>query len=150
MLAIELPNIPRIAKAEALIKKGKYAPTWGIQSERLYHSILKHRLWLCAKAGQGWSARYVGGFKTMDLAISAGEKLMDTNYIPALAKKRRTWRSKPASEAQFRYMYRLGIRVPDGCTSGQAAQLISHRLALHAVNSARSVVEASVMKGLEK
>lgn len=146
MLAVEIPDVSRVAKAEEL----RRTSGWDERKERLYQSLLKHRLWVCKKDGRSWKAEFNGSYAGMDKAIAAGEKLMNFGYHPHLAKKRKQWRNRPATEAQIKYMKRLNVEVPANCTSGQAAQLISFVLANRSVGKARPSVERSIMEdGLE-
>lgn len=142
-LAIELPNVVRLAKAE----KVRGSSNWNDEKERLYLSLLQHRLWMCRKEGRYWCARFVGGFESMDEAIKQSETFVDSNYLPALAKKRRQWRNRPVSEPQMRYMKRLGVSPPVPCNQGQAAQLISHEITRRAIERVRVGVEFGIMKG---
>lgn len=144
MLAVELPNVTRIAKAESMRNK----PGWTEEMERLYQSILSHRLWVLTKTAENhWSARLAGMFKNMDETVDVGEKLTESLYQPSLAKKRRAWRNRPVTPGQFNYMKRLSIQWPENCTCGQAAQLICHELARRAVENVRKEVEQKIIKG---
>lgn len=143
MIAIELPNVARLAKAEEMRSNG----SWSDAKERLYESLKSHRIWLCRKEGRGWSAQFIGQFDTMDEAMATSEILTDAEFMPKLAKKSVRWRKKAASAAQFKYMRYLGIKPPDLCTQGQAAQLISHELAAKAVRKARPNIEQRIIQG---
>lgn len=148
MLVVELPNASRVAMAESLRSAGN--GNWDQKKELLYQSVKSHRLWICVKEGTNnyWMANYAGSFNDMERAVETGETMTSMEYYaPGLAKKKKLWRKKPVTLAQLGYMRRLGIIPPEGCTSGQAAQLISHRLASRAVDAQRAKVESMIMKG---
>lgn len=142
LLLIELPNVARLAEAEEMKSRGD----WGDAKERLYQSLSGHRLWLCTKAGRNWQAGYIGSFNTMDGAMAQGELLVNAHYNPTLAKRRAKWRKRGASEGQVRYMQFLGIALPERCTQGQAAQLISHKVAINTVSRVRKAVDIQIME----
>lgn len=140
-VAVELPDVTRIAKAEEMRKTGN----WDENKEKLYKSLLLYRLWVCEKNEKYWTARFLGLFQTMELAVDAGEKMGAVYIQPKLAKKRRMWRTNPVSKPQMDYMKRLGVTIPDHCSSGQAAQLITYKIAQRSVNSVRPIVERKFM-----
>ena len=73
--------------------------------------------------------------------MAAAGRLVEDGGEPVLAERRRGWRSSPVSSAQLMYLLRLGIKPPDGCTKGQAAQLIGQALCSYAVERARVAQE---------
>lgn len=140
-IAVELPDVTRIAKAEEMRKTSN----WDENKEKLYKSLLLYRLWVCEKDEKYWTARFLGLFQTMELAVDAGEKMGAIHIQPKLAKKRRMWRAKPVSKPQVDYMKRLGVTIPDHCSSGQAAQLITYQIAQRSVRAVRPSVERKFM-----
>ncbi len=146
MLAIELPNISRVTKAETMRNNKN---VWSEDKERLFQSLLLYRLWFLSKTENFWSAKFIGMFKGMEETMELGEKMLNGNFMPSLAKRKRQWRNRPASEAQFNYIRRLSIEAPEGCTSGQAAQLISYELARRSIERTRPSVEIQIMNGQE-
>lgn len=140
-IAVELPDVTRIAKAEEMRKSSQ----WDESKERLYKSLLLYRLWVCEKGEKYWTSRFLGLFQTMELAVDAGEKMGAIHIQPKLAKKRRMWRAKPVSKPQVDYMKRLGVTIPDHCSSGQAAQLITYQIARRSVRAARPDLERKFM-----
>jgi superfamily II DNA or RNA helicase len=144
MLAIELPNVSRIAKAEQMRKE----KNWNASFEKLYKYLLGHKLWVVRKYDSyAWVAEFQGQFSSMEEAIDFGEKIGLGVYQPSLAKKRKAWRRRPASEPQIGYMKRLDTAVPENCDQGQAAQLISFALATRSINKDRARLERIVMEG---
>jgi superfamily II DNA or RNA helicase len=144
MLAIEMPDVGRIANAEKMKAQG----SWGAKKDLLYNSLKHYRLWDCKKNGR-WEARLVGSFVDMETAMNHCEALVNSSFAPKLAKKRRQWRNRPISSAQANYMSMLGILLPDNCNQGQAAQLISHELACRAIARIRKSVELQIMEGVK-
>ena len=142
MLAVELPNVPRLAKAEEIRNNGD----WDDGLERLYLSLLQYRLWICRKDTRSWIAKLAGSFESMSEATTHSESLVDMNYQPGLT-KRKQWRKQLVSEPQANYMRRLGIVPPVPCNKGQASQLISYKIASNAIEKARNGVELQIMEG---
>lgn len=145
MLAIETPNVERIANAEAMMK----GTLWTPGMELLYKSLKFFRLWVCSKERNSWKAEFLGNFRNIDDAVDYGESRTHLLFRASLARKRKNWRNRPASIAQLAYMGRLGIECPDNCNQGQAAQLISFTLAEKAVGKARPALERAIMNGKE-
>jgi len=143
LMAIELPDVPRVAKAEELRSNGD----WNENKERLYDYLRQFHLWKCYKKDNRWYCTLVGIHETMKESLAQGEKLVNDGYLPHLARKRKAWRKRPVSVKQLMYMKSLGVNPPDGCNQGQAAQLISHELASDAINKYKRPVESKIYKG---
>lgn len=146
-LAIQLPDVGRIAKAEDL--KYREPEKWTEEYQKLYDYLTSHRLWVVRKENSSWNWEPVfsGCYSDMEKAITAGENATQIYYRPSLAKKSRKWRNRLASDAQVRYMRSLGADAPESCTCGQAAQLITYQLAYRTVTKVEKSVESLVMKG---
>lgn len=61
------------------------------------------------------------------------EVMMRSGEQKNLSKKNSDWRIMPPSLGQINFMQKLRIPIPDGCTKGEAASLITHTLALRDV-----------------
>jgi len=140
MLAVELPDVYRLAKAEELRADGD----WNEDYENLYQYLRRYKVWICEKLGRSWEGTFFGSYPTMDSAIKASESAAGPLAVGALSKRRSQWRYKPVSEGQANYLRRLGVTEP-AHTSGQASQLIASALASRAILKVRSVVEQDIL-----
>jgi superfamily II DNA or RNA helicase len=124
-LCIALPNAERMGKAEGLKRCGQ----WGPGHSAAYDWLSQFRLYRV-----NGSARFVGLYPTMDAAKAAADCLaLDGG---TLGNKKSDWRRKDITTKQRLLLARLGVPVPDGCTSGQAAQLITHAIVSRSVDAA--------------
>lgn len=126
-LCIALPDPARIAKAEAV----KRAGTWTESYQRRYDYLKSFRLWSVNGA-----ATFKGQYETFDAAKAAADEIaLATEHEPILSDKGKGWRKSEPSAKQLQFLGRLGVAVPDDCTKGQAAQLITHHLCVSKVKA---------------
>lgn len=83
-----------------------------------------------ARSPTGMLARVAAKNLDLGYAQGAAEHLVRRRGTVALADKHAPWRDVPASPGQRGYLYRLGAKVPKGMTKGQAADLITERIAV--------------------
>jgi superfamily II DNA or RNA helicase len=108
--------------------------------ERMLKRAEQHTLWFAPK--NDWAAglppkpvEFIRGNADLASLISEAdtEVLMRAGEQKNLSKKNSDWRIMPPSIGQVNFMRKLGIKIPDGCTKGEAASLITHTLALRDV-----------------
>lgn len=123
-LVIELPDLARLAKAEEVRRAGKWSTAYDAEYER----IRRYHLWLVDK-GQ---ARLTGSHDTMEAAKAAADEIA-IERIDILSDRKKSWRRQSATEAQLKFLKRLGIAHGADIRKGQAAQMITEALAVAAV-----------------
>jgi len=138
MLALLAPDVVRMARAEEVRE------SWTERERALYDLVSAYRLYAVRKEDRYWQGQAVGVYPTCDEAMGAAEDIASRAAEPILAARRTAWRSSNVSSPQILYMRRLGIEVPDGCTKGQAAQLISQALCKRAVEGVRYEQERAI------
>lgn len=81
------------------------------------------------------------------LLSARAEELSSKHGNPVLARKSQHWHEQPPSAEQEKFAGRIGItkKMRDGLTKGQLAQLITHTLALRAIQSLRTADRAEVL-----
>ena len=139
-LTIVLPNSDRVAKAESLKRSGQWDPRYADAATFLSQFRL-YRL--------NGSARLVGAFGSMDEAKGRADDIALEAKAPehVLAAKKARWRNDPATDKQENILRSLGVQPPEGCTKGQAAQLITHHMTLRAVRSRDNQYVNSIFRG---
>ena len=109
--------------------------------ERMLKRAEQHTLWFTPKWDYETPAHlrkpveFIRGNADLASLISEAdvEVMMRAGDQKKLVKRNEDWRLIPVSIPQMGYMKRLGIAVPDDCTKGEAASLITHCLALRDV-----------------
>ena len=144
MLALLAPDVVRMARAEEVRE------TWTERERALYDLVSAYRLYVVRKEDRYWQGQAVGVYPTCDEAMGAAEEIASHAAEPILAARRTAWRSSNVSSPQILYMRRLGIDVPDGCTKGQAAQLISQALCRRAVEGVRHEQEQATWQTIRE
>lgn len=135
-LCIALPNGQRMGKAEELKRCGQ----WNDNYAAAYDWLSQFRLYRV-----NGSARLVGAYPTMDAAKAAADDLALDGGL--LGNKRSDWRRKGITPKQQSLLARLGVPVPEGCTSGQAAQLITHAFTTQSVTAAEHSRITALFRG---
>jgi superfamily II DNA or RNA helicase len=130
-LCIELPDLPRIEKAEAFRRENP--DKWTDRHEAEYRKISQYGLFLVENS----RACFQGRFETMEDAKAAGDDLALDRLEGVLSEKKSTWRKDPPSEKQLDLLRRFGAQIPERCTKGQAAQLITQAMTISAVRRVR-------------
>jgi hypothetical protein len=81
----------------------------------------------------------------MDAAKAAADNLaLDGG---TLGNKKSDWRRKDITTKQISMLARLGVPVPENCTSGQAAQLITHAIVSRSVDVAEHARIVALFRG---
>ena len=149
MLAILPPEYGRLDKADELRRSGQ----WSRTSEKLSEWIGAYRLYridkktLDADSGRYvWDAECLGAWKSMTTAKQHAEELSREEADNSLSSKGAGWRQKPMSDAQAKYLRRLGA-YQAGLTSDQAARRITFVLAQRSVQSAEHRKQSRIMAG---
>lgn len=109
--------------------------------ERMLKRAEQHTLWFAPKWDYETPAHlrkpveFIRGNADLASLVSEAdiEVLMRSGNNKRLVKRNEDWRLGMASIGQVNFMRKLGITVPDGCTKGEAASLITHCLALRDV-----------------
>jgi superfamily II DNA or RNA helicase len=130
-LCIELPDLPRIEKAEQFRRENP--ERWTDRHEAEYRKISQYGLFLV----ENNRACFQGRFTTLEDAKAAGDDLALDRLEGVLSEKKSHWRKDPPSEKQLDLLRRFGATIPERCTKGQAAQLITQAMTISAVRRVR-------------
>ncbi len=136
-LCIVMPDTARVAQAEALRASGQ----WTAAHDQLLNHIRSCRLY-----SVNGSARHVGTYPDFEGAKAAADLIALDNFDAKLSKRRADWRSKQPSPAQINFAHRLQIQIPERCTKGGLAQLITHKLTVTRAEKADRTVAKKAMK----
>ncbi len=140
--AIVLPDPERVERAERL----RSASMWNTRLETLYHHVRSVRLYLVTKRGRKWKAELRRRYDVTELELAKAEaETWDRDN--RLAERTQGWRKKPPTDGQIRLLFTLGVRIPEGLTRGQAAQLIQQTLVSRAVLEAEHKIERQILEG---
>jgi superfamily II DNA or RNA helicase len=122
-LCIALPDPTRLAKAESLKRTGEWKESW----QKRYEYLGKCRLF-----DVNGTVRLVGAYDSFDGAKAAADEIaLNTERETLLTDKGKSWRRGAPSDKQLAFIKKLGVAsIPEGCTKGQAAQLITHHMAV--------------------
>lgn len=123
-VAIVAPQKQRVAKADALRDQG----TWRLEWDGLYEQLRRYQVY----AVNG-SVQSLGVADDWQSAVEIAEDWIGSSGDGALSRKISTWRRQPASEKQIVFTQRLGV-FRDGMSRGEAAQAITHKLTMNALN----------------
>lgn len=137
-LCIVMPDTARVAQAEAMRASGSWTPA--------HEQLLRH-IRSCRLYHVNGSARYVGTYADFEGAKAAADLIALDNFDAKLSKRRADWRSKQPSPAQINFANRLQIQIPERCTKGGLAQLITHKLTVTRAEKADRTVAKKAMKG---
>ena len=122
---IILPETERMSKAERT----------GQTDHPLYARIASFRLWRV-----DGSAECVGAFNSFEYAKGKADELaLEVGGASALTKRKAKWRREPPTLKQREFLQRLRVEVPR--TKGQAAQMITHTLAVRRVIQAERFLQ---------
>ncbi len=119
-LAIVLPNPVRVARAEELRARG----LWKEAYEQLLARISRYQVYVVSR-----HAQLVTIEETWEAAAFAAQQYADTHGDDILAQRDKKWRKQAASLKQQELCRKLGVWRP-GMTRGEAAQAITHKLAM--------------------
>ena len=137
-LCIVMPDTARVAQAEAMRASGPWTPA--------HEQLLRH-IRSCRLYHVNGAARHVGTYADFEGAKAAADLIALDNFDAKLSKRRADWRSKQPSPAQIAFAHRLQIQIPERCTKGGLAQLITHKLTVTRAEKADRAVAKKAMKG---
>lgn len=137
-LCIVMPDTARVAQAEAMRASGPWTPA--------HEQLLRH-IRSCRLYHVNGAARHVGTYADFEGAKAAADLIALDNFDAKLSKRRADWRSKQPSPAQIAFAHRLQIQIPERCTKGGLAQLITHKLTVTRAEKADRTVAKKAMKG---
>ncbi|OPZ02199.1 MAG: type I restriction enzyme EcoKI subunit R [Alphaproteobacteria bacterium ADurb.BinA305] len=137
-LCIVMPDTARVAQAEAMRASGAWTPA--------HEQLLRH-IRSCRLYHVNGAARHVGTYVDFEGAKAAADLIALDNFDAKLSKRRADWRSKQPSPAQIAFAHRLHIQIPERCTKGGLAQLITHKLTVTRAEKADRTVAKKAMKG---
>lgn len=137
-LCIVMPDTARVAQAEAMRASGSWTPA--------HEQLLRH-IRSCRLYHVNGAARHVGTYADFEGAKAAADLIALDNFDAKLSKRRADWRSKPPSTAQINFAHRLQIQIPERCTKGGLAQLITHKLTVTRAEKTDRTVAKKAMKG---
>lgn len=154
MIAILPPEQERLAKADELRRAGR----WDERMGRVAEWIGKFRLYQIKKVVTSpdgtppekqhytWVSTCIGDYDSLAMAKDKAEEL-SYGHNDTLSRRRSEWRTKPMSDSQASYLRKLGAYRP-GLTSGQAAQAITHALAMRQVRTAEQIKQRALLGGV--
>lgn len=147
-LCIGLPDTARVEKAEAIKRTDAWRPEYG----QVLDFVSGYRLYFV-----NGTVKFVGMFTTLDeakgraddVALEAGhaDEAGHARRDKNLSSKKSEWRKGDISTKQRKLLFQLGVIAPAGCTRGQAAQMITHHLALKAVRPLEMILERALING---
>jgi superfamily II DNA or RNA helicase len=128
-LYIELPDLARLQKAEAVRTSGAWKPEY----DEAFKRINSYGLWLV----ENGNARFDAYYPSMEEAKTRGDSIAEPRIVDILGAKDKSWRRMPATDRQLAMMTRLKVTIPPNCKKGQAAQIITAHLTAKAVSKAK-------------
>lgn len=132
MLCIITPERDRIEKADELRRAGKLNGSHKVVADW----IGRYRVYRLDKPDKYFVPDLKGDWSSMNDAKKQARDLA-SGLADNLGRKKANWRDGPMTDGQANYLRRLG-GYQDNLTKGQAAQRISHLLAVKAVKQAES------------
>lgn len=128
-VAIVSPQQQRLDRAQQLRESGEWRPDW----DELLGKLASYQVF----AINGTHIA-LGCAETWDDALALAGDYIDQRGDPTLARRTSSWRHAPPSDKQAAFARTLGVLHP-GMSRGEAAQAITHALALRTLRKAQVI-----------